>query len=165
MIEWLNAISGTLTGITTFILVLITLWYIHLTRQLLKTTYRPEIVIYLRASSVPRPIRSLAYVTQFCVKNVGVGLARRVRFGGDLQIENPILRNGSLLTGVDFLSEGIDALAPGEERTCQSSYEESDEQEKLRLVVTVTYEDSLGNPYDARFLLNFRDKTLPQIPK
>ena len=94
-----------------------------------------------------------------------MGLARRVRFGGDLQIENPILRNGSLLTGVDFLSEGIDALAPGEERTCQSSYEESDEQEKLRLVVTVTYEDSIGNPYDARFLLNFRDKTLPQIPK
>ena len=50
MIEWLNANSDALTVIATFVLVGVTIWYVHLTRLLLKASYKPEVVVYLRAS-------------------------------------------------------------------------------------------------------------------
>lgn len=78
MIEWLNANSGALTVVATFVLVLVTVWYVHLTRQLLKSSYKPEVIVYLRAS--PTLIRENLQVneTTLCVKNSGQGVARKL---------------------------------------------------------------------------------------
>ena len=43
MIDWLDDNNGTLIVITIFLLVLLTGWYIHLTKQLLKALCKPEV--------------------------------------------------------------------------------------------------------------------------
>ena len=166
MIDWLNDNNGTLIVITLFLLVLITGWYIHLTKQLLKALCKPEVVVYLRASEVLKyRSRPPAYVVQCCVKNVGAGVARKIRFGGDLAVKDDLFINGSLLKSVSFIEDGIDALVQGDERTYQAGYEEGYESRGLRLTVTAVYENSIGNSFDGKFFLDFRDPTLPQIPQ
>ena len=166
MIDWLNDNNGTLIVITIFLLVLITGWYIYSTRQFLKALCKPEIVVYLRAAEVSKyRSRAPAYRVQCCVKNVGTGVARKIRFGGDLVVKDDLFINGSLLKSVSFIEDGIDTLVQGDERTCQAGYEEQCESRKLRLTVTAFYEDSMGNSFEGKFPLNFRDPTLPQIPQ
>ena len=166
MIDWLNDNNGTLIVITIFLFVLITGWYIHSTKQLLKALCKPEIVVYLRASEVVKyRSRAPAYMVQCCVKNIGAGVARKIRFGGDLAVKDDLFIKGSLLKSVSFFEDGIDALVQGDERTCQASYEEQCESRKLRLTVTAVYQDSIGNSFEGKFPLNFRDPTLPQIPQ
>ena len=166
MIDWLNDNNGTLIVITIFLLALITGWYIHSTRQLLKALCKPEIVVYLRAAEVSKyRSRVPAYMVQCCVKNVGAGVARKIRFGGDLVVKNDLFINGSLLKSVSFIEDGIDTLVQGDERTCQAGYEEQGESRELRLTVTAVYQDSMGNSFEGKFPLNFRDPTLPQIPQ
>ena len=164
--DWLNDNNGTLIVIAIFLLVFITGWYIHLTKQLLKALGKPEIVVYLRASEISKyRSRAPAYVVQCCVKNVGAGVARKIRFGGDLVVQDDLFINGSLLKSVSFIEDGIDTLVQGDERTCQAGYEEQYESRELRLTVTAVYEDSMGNSFEGKFPLNFRDPTLPQIPQ
>ena len=166
MIDWLNDNNGTLIVITIFFLVLITGWYIYLTKQLLKALCKPEIVVYLRASEVLKyRNRAPTYMVQCCVKNVGAGVARKIRFGGDLAVKDDLFINGSLLKSVSFIEDGIDALVQGDERICQAGYEEQYESGELRLTVTAVYEDSMRNLFEDKFLLDFRDPTLPQIPQ
>ena len=166
MIDWLNDNNGTLIVITIFLLVLITGWYIHSTKQLLKALCKPEIVVYLRASEgVKYRSRTPAYTVQCCVKNVGAGVARKIRFGGDLAVKDNLFIKGSLLKSVSFFEDGIDTLVQGDERTCQAGYEEQYESRKLQLTVTVIYQDSMGNSFKGKFPLNFRDPTLPRIPQ
>ena len=166
MIDWLNDNNGPPIVITIFLLVLITGWYIHLTKQLLKALCKPEIVVYLRASEVVKyRSRAPGYMVQCHVKNVGTGVARKIRFGGDLAVKDNLFINGSLLKSVSFIEDGIDTLVQGDERTCQAGYEEQYESRKLRLTVTAVYQDSIGNSFEDKFLLDFRDPTLPQIPQ
>ena len=164
MMDWLNENNGTLIVITIFLLILITGWYIHLTKQLLKALCKPEIVVYLRSSQVLELYSEVSvYTVQCCVKNVGVGVARKIRFfGEDLAVKDDLFINGSLMKSVNFLGDGIDSLVQGDERTCQAGYEEEYESRELRLTVTVVYEDSMGNSFQGKFLLDFRDPTLPK---
>lgn len=50
--EWLNDNSGALTVVSTFVLVIITGWYAYLTRKLVDTSNKPEIIIYLLREKV-----------------------------------------------------------------------------------------------------------------
>ena len=127
-----------------------------MTKQLLKTLGKPEVVVYLRASEVLKyRSRPPAYVVQCCVKNVGAGVARKIRFGGDLVVKDDLFIHGSLLKSVSFIEDGIDALVQGDERTCQVGYEEQYESRELRLTVTVVYEDSMHNLFEDKFLSRF----------
>ena len=104
-------------------------------------------------------------MVQCCVKNVGTGVATKIRFEGDLAVKDYLFVNGSLLKSVSFLEDGIDVLVQGNERICQVGYEEQYESRELRLTVTAVYEDSMRNSFDCRFVLDFMDPTLPQIPQ
>lgn len=84
MMDWLNANSGALTVIATFVLVFVTGWYVHLTRELLKTSYKPEVVVYLRASPTFILENLQVNETTLCVKNTGQGVARKIEFGDNL---------------------------------------------------------------------------------
>ena len=50
MIEWLTVITGAVVAIGTAALAFITWRYVRLTRQLVKASYKPEVIVYLRAS-------------------------------------------------------------------------------------------------------------------
>ena len=84
MIEWLTVITGAVVASATVALAFITWRYVRLTRQLLEASYKPEVVVYLRAA--PTLIRDNLQVnkTTFCVKNVGPGVARKIEFGNVL---------------------------------------------------------------------------------
>ena len=159
MIEWLNANSGALTVIATFVLVLVTVWYVHLTRQLLKSSYKPEVVVYLRAS--PTLIRENLQVneTTLCVKNSGQGVARKIEFGDNLSFAP---YGGDSLESIGFLKNGIDVLAPGQERR-QNEPSVADpfgDLSQLRVTIKVTYEDSQGAKYSDTFPLDFTESDL-----
>ena len=50
--EWLDDNSGALTVISTFVLVIITGWYAYLTRKLVDTASKPEVIVYLLREKV-----------------------------------------------------------------------------------------------------------------
>ena len=159
MIEWLNANSGALTVIATFVLTGVTAWYVHLTRQLLKASYKPEVVVYLRAS--PTLIRENLQVneTTLCVKNTGQGVARKIDFGDDLSFAP---YGGESLESIGFLKNGIDVLAPGQERR-QSEPTVADpfgDLSQLQVTIPVNYEDSRGAKYSDAFSLDFTEPDL-----
>ena len=109
MMDWLNANSGALTVIATFVLVFVTGWYVHLTRELLKASYKPEVVVYLRASPTFILENLQVNETTLCVKNTGQGVARKIEFGDNLSFAP---YGGEPLESIGFLKNGIDALAP-----------------------------------------------------
>ena len=90
MMEYLNSNSGALIVIFTFVLVCITLWYAYTTSQLLKVNSKPEVVVYLLSNRVEgRPAENQSFgaikiTTTLCVENVGRGVARNIKFGGNL---------------------------------------------------------------------------------
>ena len=160
MIEWLNANSDALTVIATFVLVGVTTWYVHLTRQLLKASYKPEVVVYLRASSPF--IRENLQVNEItlCVKNTGQGVARKIEFGDNLSFAP---YGGEPLESINFLKYGIDCLPPGDERRHNEPIvpDPSGDLNQLQITLNVSYQDSQGNEYSHPFPLNFAESDLP----
>ena len=100
--------------------------------------------------------------------NAGAGVARKIEFEGDLSFSTG---DGIPLDTIDFIRDGIDALAPGDERTRDITREryrgnESDRSIETdrpfpHVLVTVTYKDVLGKNYDDKFTLNFNDVSIP----
>ena len=164
--EWLNANSGAITAIGSIIaalatvaLVFITLWYVRLTDKL-KATYKPEIVVSV--NYLLRPTGE--YSMSISVKNVGAGVARKVRFGGDLYFG----LNGISFGEVDFLKDGIDTLVPegGFGHHQSGSIEPSDDfhnQKLTPVVITVDYEDSVNNKYTDKFPFDFSERIHPSV--
>lgn len=154
MIEWLTAIGGAVVASATVALAIITWRYVRLTRQLLEASHKPEVVVYLRAA--PTLIRDNLQVNEitFCVKNIGSGVARKIEFGENLSFAP---YGGEPLESISFVKNGIDLLAPGQERR-QSEPNVADphgDLEQLKVTITVTYEDSRGTKYSDAFPLNF----------
>ena len=164
--EWLNANSGAITAVGSIIaalatvaLVFITLWYVWLTDKL-KATYKPEIVVSVEYLEQPNS----EYNFTVTIKNVGAGVARKVRFGGDLSFKV----DGTPLERIDFLKDGFDTLVPegGVSYSQSGSIEPSDDFHKQKLtpvVITVTYEDSVNNKYTDTFPFDFSERVYPSV--
>ena len=100
--------------------------------------------------------------------NAGAGVARKIEFEGDLSFSPG---DGIPLDTIDFIRDGIDVLAPGQERTRNITSVRSRQNEMVRsietdrpfpqVLVTVTYKDVLGKNYDDKFTLNFNDVSIP----
>ncbi|MXV85557.1 hypothetical protein F4Z98_19570, partial [Candidatus Poribacteria bacterium] len=107
-----SAVSPFLTATATIVLALITWRYVRLTDSLLKATYKPEIVVYLRLYRKPNTSMAV-YGMNICVENVGSGVARHVVFGGDV-----CYRIGKYicLNSADFISHGNDELETGNKK-------------------------------------------------
>ena len=151
------AFSPFVTAAATVVLAFITWRYVRLTGSLLKATYKPQIFVSLRYKLFVSPSGAGGLPYQnVCVKNIGVGPARKVRFGGDLSFTT---KKGNSLQDIGFIKNGIDALAPGEEIR-DSVYLELESVEKHQpVLITVTYTDSMGGDYDDEFTLDFNDRT------
>lgn len=165
IITYLNSNSGVIVAIATVVLAAITLWYASLTSSLLKATYKPQIVVSLRTY---REGRQDWYRQGICVTNAGAGVARKIEFGGDLSFST---WDGIPLDTIDFIRDGIDVLAPGQERTrniIRNRYRGNENDRSIEtdspfppVLVTVTYKDVLGKNYDDKFTLNFNDVSIP----
>ena len=100
--------------------------------------------------------------------NAGVGVARKIEFEGDLSFSTG---DGIPLDTINFIRDGIDALAPGDERTRNITKDRTRKNESVRsietdrpfrlVLVTVTYMDVLGVQYNDKFTLNFNDVSIP----
>ena len=89
------------------------------------------------------------------VKNIGVGPARKVRFGGDLTFTT---KKDNSLQDIGFIKNGIDALAPGEEISDRVYLELGSVEKHQPVLITVTYKDSMGGDYNDEFRLDFNDR-------
>ena len=108
VIHWLDSHNGLVTAAATFVLAMITGYYVYLTNNLLKAATTPNIEIYLRTSAT--------HSAKLYVENIGTGIAENIRFeiidrGFDLS-PNDTLRD------VNFIKNGIKYLAPGHRYEC-----------------------------------------------
>lgn len=159
-IEFLNSNNGIITAVATVILVIITWKYVRLTGSLLKATYKPQIFISLRYEEFISPTGAGALCWQhICVKNIGVGPARKVGFGGDLSFKT---KSSRTLKEMGFIKKGIDALAPGQETSERVPLESHSTEKYAPVLITVAYQDSMGDDYNDEFTLDFNDRSSPR---
>ena len=97
------------------------------------------------------------------VKNIGPGHARKVRFQGDLSFTP---EKGTPLNGIDFIMNGIDALAPGQEKESQATprygIDFNLDEEYPPVSITVTYKDTVGDNHNDEFTLDFNERNFPR---
>ena len=162
IIDYLNKNSGLITAIATIVLVGITWRYVRLTQEyvrltdsLLKATYKPQIFVSLRYEVFVGSSGSSLHWQNFCVKNIGVGPARKVRFGGDLCFRT---EKSPPLKEIGFIKNGIDALAPGQEMSERVKIEFMSDKEYPPVLITVTYEDSMSGDDNDEFTLDFNNR-------
>ena len=155
IIKWMNSNSGAVIGISTVVLVIVTGYYVYLTRRILEEnrmmrleTHKPEIVVSLR------PHEAHVHCAILCVENVGTGVAREVRFTGNLSAR---FDGETPLEEIGFLKNGIDTLGPGQkiEHFLVSVLENPHVLEQTPLEIGVTYKDSITPNHDRTFHLDF----------
>ena len=167
LIEILNASGVIITAIATGVLAVITWRYVRLTKQMLEASDKPEIVVRLLCSgSASVPVASTEYTERpvliLSVKNVGSGVARKIKFEADLSFAPSEDRDS--LNSVYFLQNGIDRLVPEEERIASNNTfigNPSGDPNQLQTTIRGTWEDSKGKKHCEDFHLNFADPNLP----
>ena len=104
--NYMNENNGAITASATIILVIITGRYVHLTKQMLKSTNTPIVQLFLHHSG-----NSIT----LCVQNIGIGFARDIKFTGDLSFKalNRIASDETPLEDLEPFKSGIDYLGPG----------------------------------------------------
>jgi hypothetical protein len=164
MIQWLTLIVGGVVAIATVVLAYITWQHVRLTRETLKATYKPEVIIRLLRGNLHIDEERLGvYEIILCVKNVGTGVARKIEFG-DKDALSFAPYGGESLENVNLLKHGIDLLAPGDERRHNKPIIPNPQGDlnQLRVTISVTYEDSDGIKHSKPSPLNFADpESLP----
>ena len=162
------AAAAVVTTGTTIALAFITRRYVRLTQEsvrltngILKATYKPEIIVYLQSETITVGPHKYYYLN-VCVENVGMGIARKVKFGGERHA-GPW--DGFQLTDIDFILQGIDALAPGREKkgsiTNHRRMDYRPDDPRPLATITVKYKDSEGDDYNKEFILDFNEVDLP----
>ena len=164
IINWLDnhneavmGISSIITGIATFVLAIVTIVYVCLTRRILKEqrlmrldANKPEIVVSL----LPHETH-IAWV-MLCVENIGTGLARHLKFTAD---PSSISSFDKPLEEIGFLKREIEVFAPGRKMQSflVSAVGKFDELKQQPLKITVTYKDSEDGKYADTFPLDFSE--------
>ena len=80
--SWIIASSAIVTALATVVLAIITWRYVRLTKEILKTSDKPEILIFLF------PNEKSLYRIDLCIQNIGTGFASDVKFTGDLSFRS-----------------------------------------------------------------------------
>ena len=136
-ISTIIAVSPFLTAFATVVLVGITAWYAHLTKQILKATNKPEVIIFLHYQNSN---------FKLCVENIGTGYASNIDFSGDLSF-TPDLPDAKPLRETEPYKNGIKYLGSGhkiETYLCGWGY--IDTLQKSSFHIEVSYKDSRGTP-------------------
>lgn len=168
MTENIIAFSPFVTAAATVILALITWWYVRLTREILKATNKPEVIIFLRFNN-DRTI-------SLRIENIGTGYASDVKFAGDLlshiaipqflgKERKPIEKLPPFKDGIPYLGSGHKIDTP----PLFSIYaDEQDYTPKQPISVKVSYKDSTGTPDDKTIYLdpgNWQDRSQFMSPQ
>ena len=159
IINWLDSHTGAImgffgaiTGIATVALAFITYYYVRLTGReshlMRLEVHKPEIVVSLR------PHEAYGHCAILCVENVGTGVARKVRFTGDLSFR---FDGKTPLDEIGFLKNGIDALGPRQkiDHFLVSTLENLHILEQTPFEIGVTYKDSICQNHERTFHLDF----------
>ena len=120
---------------------------------------KTAIVYETEAHAFRRWVLSQVNETTLCVKNVGPGVARKIEFRDNLSFAP---YGGEPLESIGFLKNGIDVLAPGQERR-QNQPSVADpfgDLSQLQVTIPVNYEDSRGTKYSDAFSLDFTEPDL-----
>lgn len=165
--DWIIAGSAFITAVATGVLAYITRRYVRLTREMLEASYKPEVVIRLLSKGtaniqVAATESTYGPIIGLSVKNVGSGIARKIEFEADFSFYPCVHRSG--LRDIYFLVNGIDRLAPGEEKESGSDFvvNQSRDPNQLQTTIKGTWEDSKGKKHCEDFHLNFADPDLPR---
>lgn len=151
------AAAAVVTAGATIVLAVITSRYVRLTDSLLKTTYKPQIFVSLRYHLFISPTGAGELCWQdICVKNIGVGPARKIQLGGDLSFKT---KESRPLKEMGLFKKGIDALAPGQEESERVPLELVSHEEYPPVLITVAYTDGMDGHYGDKFTLDFNDRT------
>ena len=155
------AAAAVVTAGATIVLAVITSRYVQLTASQLKATYKAQIFVSLRYESAAglKVPGSVSCWQHLCVENIGVGPARKVEFEGDLSFKT---QESTSLKEIDFIKNGIDALAPGQMERKGIPLELRSHEEYPPVKITVIYKDSMGEDYKDKFILDFNDRTMPE---
>ena len=149
--DWLNSNSGAITAIATAVLAIITVIYVFMTYRILKAMNKPEITVYLR------PHEANVNNVMLSIENVGTGVARELRFTGDLSLG---FKTITQFKDIDFPKNGIDVLGPGQkiDHYLGSILENPEALKRAPFEITVTYSDSFANHEEKKnFHLNSRE--------
>ena len=149
--DWLNSNSGAITAIATAVLAIIAVIYVIFTYRIVRATNQPEIMVYLRPHEV-----DVNFVVLW-IENTGTGVAREVRFTGDLSLG---FQSITPFKDIGFLKNGIDLLGPGQkiEHCLGSILENPEALKRAPFEITVTYSDSFANHEEKKiFHLNSRE--------
>ena len=160
MTEWL-------TFITTLILAGITLWYVILTRkmvkisqEMLKISNTPEVQVFL----TPRIQAFELQTLDLCIQNIGTGFAFDIKFTGNFTSFHSEFDERSLADW-DIMKKGISHLGP--EKRYQRPIYWLTYPEKLPeeiLTINITYKDSAKKEQGKTFRLNFKKvESYPQM--
>ena len=158
--EYLDDNSGALIVIFTFILVIITLWYAYTTSQLLKFNSKPKIIVHLLGnkteghSAENDSFGAIKLTTTLCIQNVGGGVARNIKFEGDLSF---CPYGGEPLEKIEFFKKGITLLAPAHKIKHKRDNPAivTFDVAQTRVDINVTYEDLQGKEYAHCYTLDF----------
>ena len=179
-IGFLNSNNGIITALATALLAYITWRYVRLmktyvqltqenvqlTQEMVENSYKPEVVVCLLSRGT-RPVKIAPTETTdkpimiLSIKNVGPGVARKIKFEGDFSFRS--YEDGESLESVNFLTNEIERLVPGEERRSNSTFTADPfrDPNQLQVTITGTWEDLKGKKYCEDFCLNFADSELP----
>ena len=153
--EWLDAHSGAVAGLSSLLLTIITASYVYLTWKLLRETQaaraeakRPELAVYLRPSDVGMSFLVL------CIENVGSGAAYDVRFTTNVDFRGdhhtPLRQVGPFKKGLSYFAprQRIDHFLTGVVGIL-------DDLKKQPLEIIATYDSSVGTKCTQSFVLDF----------
>lgn len=104
MITFLNDNNGAIIAVMTIVLVGVTLWYTHITRDILKATNKPQVILYLHYDN-----RDVS----LCVENIGTGYASDITFEGSFLSFKQMRLDGLTLRELEPFKSGINYLGSG----------------------------------------------------
>ena len=153
IINFLNENSGAITAGATVILAGITFWYVGLTKKILKSTNKPQIILFLRYEGGD---------VSLCIQNIGTGYASDMEFSGDLFSFKTIPAvsgdEGTLLKDLEPYKSGINYLGPGYKiDTFLFTGVGSSQVTRQTLNAAVSYKDSANRKEKEVFTFQFGD--------
>ena len=149
--EWMNSNSGAITAIFTAVLAVVTIVYVWLTSRILRAMNQPEIMVSLRPSG------AYEYIAVLRVENVGTGVARNVKFMGDLSRS---VDGKTKLKEIGFVKNGIAVFGPGQnvDHYFFGTLEIPEALKPVPFELIVTYSDSSEHHKNRRtFRLDFSE--------
>ena len=143
--SWIIVIATIVTAAATVVLAKITWEYVRLTQDILNTTNKPKVILFLRYSHSS---------ISLCVQNIGTGYASDVEFGGDLsfKIVDRYGREGNALKDIEPFKSGINFLGTGHKiDTFLCNGRDVRDLEKRSFKILVSYKDSADKTFKQLF--------------